>query len=237
MYMLRDLAENPGQGLTPPIQRRLRLRPTARTTADRLLDGGLVNDLVFYDWQQHWSSVKPLFARTDVKWASLQLVSGRRESKYHGHEFRGPIFKESEDKDFFRIAFPPLAGDWPPRVKPGVLQPGVFPVLMTSDGWEHGGDGYDKGEFAFAHMPQAERSRLLALEKEGYQRIRAAMEAELSDELSGDETLSDYETDFDERHDLAHEMFKHCVTWLVEQFDDCRLLYSGLDHWLRGKFM
>lgn len=223
MYLLGDFAESDElvYALTP-AQRRLRLRPKANTTADRLLAGGLEDGLVFYDWQQHWSSVKPLFARTDVKWASLQLVSGLRKSRYHGDEFRS-VYEEAEDGCCPKMICPPHAGDWPPHVEPGVHQSSVFPLLMTSDGWMHGGDGYEKGEFAFAHMPQAERDRLLLLEEERLEHSS----------MSDDETLSTGDTEFD----IAHASFMRCEKWLAEHFDDCRLLYSGLDRWLTGKFM
>jgi hypothetical protein len=56
-------------------------RPPVATTADRK-PGDDEESLVYFDWQQHWEAVRPLFERTDVRFAAAQGVQGRQTCKY-----------------------------------------------------------------------------------------------------------------------------------------------------------
>ncbi len=183
------------------------VRPEVHTTFDRQPGvtrlAEAVPDVVLFDWQQHWQAVKAQLARTDVKWAALQGVRGRLSSRYHGCQFGS-------------------GGDWPPTTEPG-LQTDCLPLLLTSDGWEHGGEGYAKGEYALAVMPEAMRDGFLARER--------VLRAELANDAADDDAI------VDGYNGITHELFDQCLAWLRTGFDDARLLYSGLDGWLRDSFM
>ena len=129
----------------------LLLRPRVSTTADRHgTSGDLHHELVYFDWQQHWSSVKMLFQRTDVRYSACQHVQGRHRCKYCTEYW-------FETQKATRWDHQPF---WPPLETDG-CQGKVFPLLLDHDGQDIGGDGSAKTDLALSIMPDAMADRLI----------------------------------------------------------------------------
>jgi hypothetical protein len=187
----------------------LLLRPRVATTADRHgISGDLQHELVYFDWQQHWSSVKMLFQRTDVRYSACQHVQGRHRCKYCTEYW-------FETQKATRWDHQPF---WPPLETDG-CQGKVFPLLLDHDGQDIGGDGSAKTDLALSIMPDAMADRLIQEQLD-----------EL-DELEGDDEDEDgFEADFD----VMAKYQDKCKAWLATELDDARLLFSGYSLWHRG---
>ena len=137
-------------------------RPLVATSADRpngsqIRHSSRQAHLVYFDWQQHWSSVKVLFERTDVRWAACQHVSGWHTCHFCAEQ-HGSAFT------------------WPPADSPRG-PPKVFPLLLEHDDCDLGGDACQSAELAFSIMPDAKAQELI-------QRQRAELSSVAKDDDS-----------------------------------------------------
>ena len=182
------------------VKNDLLLRPRVATTADRHgIPESLHHELVYFDWQQHWSSVKMLFQRTDVRYSACQHVQGRHRCKYCTEYW-------FETQKATRWDHQPF---WPPLETDG-CQGKVFPLLLDHDGQDIGGDGSAKTDLALSIMPDAMADRLIQEQLD-----------EL-DELEGDDEDEDgFEADFD----VMAKYQDKCKAWLATELDDARLLF------------
>jgi len=165
---------------------KLLLRPAGPTTADRQ---GTPDAPVLFDWQHNWPRVRELFQLPDVQRAAVQHVRGQWQCRYCSERWPPP--EENVE----------LTGS-------NCIPP--FPLLLDHSGWDVGSDGDHRAEIAFAAMPSALRSRLIAEEAE------ALAEVEAEDEDERMEAQANIEMDYRDR----------CFDWLRSELDDARLLYS-----------
>jgi hypothetical protein len=203
--MLADLDEVLAVDLLDNVDREavrelIRLRPRCKTTADRLATGGPDHELVYFDWQQHWSRTKPLFERTDVRYAACQHICGRNCCKYCSeYWFVGEL----------------KLGCWPPLDTDG-CEGKVFPLLLSHDGQEVGGDGSEKAPLGLSIMPDSDAQQLVREQNE-----------ELTQLLDNFGQGADEDDEFDMKYEVVRKYQDKCIAWLATELDDARLLYSG----------
>ena len=182
------------------------LRPRVATTADRHeASRNLQREhVVYFDWQQHWDSIKTLFERTDVRYAACQHLHGRRSCKY---------CRES----WFKCSGDPNDSSWPPLKTDG-CNGKVFPLLLDHDGRETGGDGSALAEFAFSVMPDTMADQLMQEQLSEIQAIAT-------------EAHEDEDSEFEAFFEVICKYQDKCKTWLAAELDDARLLCSGPNMW------
>jgi len=178
-------------------------RPPVATTADRK-PGDDDQSLVYFDWQQHWEAVRPLFERTDVRFAAAQGVQGRRGCKYCAEYFPNRKPGVNEGAGYYER--------WPISSTDG-CEGKLFPLLLSHDGQDVGGDGSQKTELAFSWMPDAMAAEMI-----------------LEESVRRDDASSNDEN-FDDDWEAERKTQEQCKRWLTNELDDARLLYGGDRLW------
>ena len=176
------------------VRLKVLLRPHASTTSTPLPCGS--RSLVYFDWQQHWSLISSLFKRSDVRYAACQHIFGRRRCKYCDEYWIQEPFG-CRDRSVRR---------WPPLNERNGCDGMVFPLLLTHDRCDIGGEGSQKAQLAYALMPDEDALRLLNAQ-------RAELQGPFEDETDEFEVVRSYQ-----------EM---CKEWLATNLNDARLLYAG----------
>lgn len=193
------------------VREQILLRPLVATTADRPTGWHSrqtrqsprlwQQHLVYFDWQQHWSSVKALFERNvSVRWAACQHISGWNGNRRCCSEKWGTAFTR-----------------WPPSCGPGPTiramsdAPKFFPLLLQCDSCDLGGNGCESAELAFSIMPDAMAAELL-------QRQQVELSAVMDDEYWDEDAV----------FQIGRYYECECQNWLESELDDSRLLSTGL---------